>query len=181
MPGSEAQRIAVVGAGVSGLVAAYLLGRRHEVVLFEAAERLGGHTHTLTVDDPVGPLAVDTGFIVFNPDHYPLFSRLLERLGVDSQPSDMSFSVRDEASGLEWAGSPSLNTVFGQRRNLLRPSFWRMLREIVRFGREARSLLAGRIVDSYVNIQTVKLFARTERLEIRVDEPILIRTGRPRR
>ncbi|MDZ7747615.1 MAG: FAD-dependent oxidoreductase [Halofilum sp. (in: g-proteobacteria)] len=141
MASSPAQRIAVVGAGVSGLVAAYLLGRRHDVTLLEADTRPGGHTHTVEVDDPAGPLAVDTGFIVFNPVHYPLFTRLLEQLGIDSQPTDMSFSVRDEASGLEWAGSPSLDTVFGQRRNLLRPRFWGMLRDIVRFGREARAVL----------------------------------------
>ena len=134
-------RVAVVGAGVSGLVAAWLLSRRHEVTLFEAEGRIGGHTHTHRVDDPAGPIEVDTGFIVFNHDNYPLFSRLLDRLGVDSQPTSMSFSVSDAHSGLEWAGSPSLNSVFGQRRNLARPAFWGMLRDILRFGREAPAVL----------------------------------------
>jgi len=134
------RRIAVVGAGVAGLVAGYILARRHEVTLFEAGERAGGHAHTISVDDPAGPLALDTGFLVFNPSHYPLFSRLLDQLGVTSQYTEMSFSVRDDRSGLEWAGSPSLNSVFGQRRNLVRPSFWRMLADIVAFGRDGRRI-----------------------------------------
>jgi hypothetical protein len=153
----DPQRIAVVGTGVSGLTAAYLLDRRHHVTLFEADSRPGGHTHTHTVEDPRGPLAVDTGFIVFNPVHYPLFTRLLEQLEVASQPTDMSFSVRDARDGLEWAGSPSLNTVFGQRRNLLRPGFWRMLRDIARFGREAPGVL-----QDPDDRRTVRAFAREQ-------------------
>jgi predicted NAD/FAD-binding protein len=134
-------RIAVVGAGVSGLVAAWLLSRRHRVTLFEAEDRIGGHTHTHRVEDPAGPIDVDTGFIVFNHENYPLFSRLLDRLGIDSQPTAMSFSVSDARSGIEWAGSPSLDSVFGQRRNLASPAFWGMLRDILRFGREAPAVL----------------------------------------
>ena len=155
MDRSGPQRIAVVGSGVAGLVAARLLDRRHAVTLYEAADRLGGHTHTIEVDDPRGPLAVDTGFIVFNPLNYPLFTRLLDELGIASQPTAMSFSVRDERTGLEWAGSPSLNTVFGQRSNLARPAFWRMLRDILRFGREARAVL-----DDPDDRRTVRDFAR---------------------
>lgn len=151
----ERQRVAIVGGGVSGLACAWLLDTRHDVTLFEAEPRLGGHTHTHAVDDPAGPLAVDTGFIVFNEDNYPLFSRLLGHLGIDSQPTSMSFSVCDGRSGLEWAGSPSLNTVFGQRRNLLSPRFWGMLRDIVRFGREAPAVLATADDD-----RTVADFAR---------------------
>ena len=142
MNAREGQRIAVVGAGVSGLVTAMLLDRRHDVRVFEAASRLGGHTHTIEVEDPRGPRAVDTGFIVFNERNYPLFTRVLAHLGIESQPTDMSFSVRCDATGLEWAGSSSLNTVFGQRRNLARPTFWGMLRDIRRFGREAPAVLA---------------------------------------
>jgi predicted NAD/FAD-binding protein len=135
--------IAVIGGGVSGLVTAWLLAPHYAVTLFEADERLGGHTHTHTVDDAAGAVAVDTGFIVFNRENYPLFTRLLERLGIDAQPTAMSFSVSDVPSKLEWAGSPSLNSVFGQRRNLARPAFWGMLRDIRRFGREARDVIAA--------------------------------------
>ena len=142
---NDAQRgIAVIGGGVSGLVAAWLLAPSQEVTLFERDERLGGHTHTHTVDDPAGPTAIDSGFIVFNRENYPLFSRLLDHLGIDTQPTSMSFSVTDARSGLEWAGSPSLNTVFGQRRNLVRPAFWAMLRDIRRFGRDASRVLSDR-------------------------------------
>jgi predicted NAD/FAD-binding protein len=135
--------IAVIGGGVSGLVTAWLLAPHYAVTLFEADERLGGHTHTHTVDDAAGAVAVDTGFIVFNRENYPLFTRLLDRLGIDAQPTAMSFSVSDVPSKLEWAGSPSLNSVFGQRRNLARPAFWGMLRDIRRFGREARDVIAA--------------------------------------
>jgi predicted NAD/FAD-binding protein len=134
-------RIAIVGAGVSGLVCAYLLHDEHEVTIFEADDRLGGHSHTVEVDDPDGPLPVDTGFIVFNPTNYPNFTRLLDRLGVASQPSSMGFSVRDAGTGLEYAGR-SLDALFAQRRNLLRPGFYRMLFGILRFYREAPERLA---------------------------------------
>ena len=135
------QSIAVIGAGVSGLVAADRLARDHHVTLYEADARPGGHTHTVSVDAADGPHAVDTGFIVFNPVNYPRFTALLEELGIPSQESDMSFSVRDDAAGLEWCGTGSLNRVFGQRRNLLRPRFYRMLADIARFGRDARTVL----------------------------------------
>ncbi|MEX0837055.1 MAG: FAD-dependent oxidoreductase [Gemmatimonadota bacterium] len=137
-------RIAVIGSGVSGLVAAYLLDDRHDVVVFEARNRIGGHTHTVVVPDVDGRQhAVDTGFIVFNETNYPLFCRLLERLGVASQPSDMSFSVRCDESGLEYNGS-TLRQLFVQRSNLLRPSYHRMLLDILRFNRTAeRDLKAG--------------------------------------
>jgi predicted NAD/FAD-binding protein len=140
MTETSPRHIAVIGAGVSGLVAAHLLARRHRVTLFEADDRPGGHAHTITVTDPAGPLALDTGFLVFNPTHYPLFTRLLDELGVTSQATEMSFAVRDDASRLEWAGSPALNSVFGQRRNLLRPRFWRMLADVVAFGRDGRRI-----------------------------------------
>jgi len=133
--------IAVIGAGVSGLVAADRLARDHRVTLYEADARPGGHTHTVTVPAADGPHEVDTGFIVFNPVNYPRFTALLEELGIPSQESDMSFSVRDDGAGLEWCGTGSLNRVFGQRRNLLRPRFYRMLADITRFGRDARTVL----------------------------------------
>lgn len=127
-------RIAVAGSGVSGLVAAWLLAPRHDVVLFEADERPGGHTNTVDVTLPSGDYAVDTGFIVCNDRTYPNFLRLLDELGVATQPSDMTFSVSCERTGLEWAGT-DLNGVFAQRANALRPSFLRMLSDVVRFGR----------------------------------------------
>jgi predicted NAD/FAD-binding protein len=130
-------RIAVIGAGIAGNVAAYHLHRSgHEVTVFEAGRHVGGHTHTHAVDG----LAIDTGFIVFNDRTYPNFTRLLDELGVASQPSRMSFSVRNEATGLEWGGA-TLNTLFAQRRNLLRPAFLRMVADIARFNREAPRFL----------------------------------------
>lgn len=135
-------RIAVVGAGVAGLVAAYRLGAAHEVTLFEAEPRLGGHVHTVDVEEGGTRLCVDTGFIVCNDWTYPGFLALLDELGVATQPSTMSFSVRCERTGLEYNGH-TLNTLFAQRRNLFRPAFLRMLRGILRFNREGRAWLAA--------------------------------------
>ncbi len=135
-------KVAVVGSGVSGLVVAWLLHPVHEITLFEADDRLGGHVHTHELEAAGRRFAVDSGFIVFNTRNYPGFTRLLERLGVTAQDSSMSFSVQAERSGLEYNGT-DLNRLFAQRRNLLRPSFWRMVREILRFNREARELLAA--------------------------------------
>jgi predicted NAD/FAD-binding protein len=133
-------KIAVIGTGIAGNVAARELCREHEITVFEAADHVGGHTHTHSIDDNGRPLAIDTGFIVFNDWTYPNFIALLDELGVSSQPSEMSFGVKCERTGLEYKGH-TLNTLFAQRRNLLRPSFHRMLRDIVRFNREARRLL----------------------------------------
>jgi len=133
-------KIAVIGTGIAGNVAARELCRDHEITVFEAADHVGGHTHTHSIDDNGRPLAIDTGFIVFNDWTYPHFIDLMNQLGVRSQPTSMSFSVRCERTGLEYC-STSLNTLFAQRRNLLRPSFYRMLRDIVRFNRCSRELL----------------------------------------
>ncbi len=135
-------RIAIVGSGIAGLTAAHRLHRAHDITLFEANDYLGGHTHTVDVDDGDGRIvAVDTGFIVFNDWTYPNFMALLDELGVQSQPSDMSFSLRCEHTGLEYNGT-SLNSLFAQRRNLLNPSFLRMIRDILRFNARARRMLA---------------------------------------
>lgn len=131
-------RIAIVGSGISGLVCGWLLSRKHDVTLFEADSRLGGHTNTVDFEAFGKSWSADTGFMVFNDRTYPNFIRLLELLDVPSQPSDMSFSVVNETSGLEYQGS-SLNGLFAQRRNLLRPSFLKMLREILRFNAIASS------------------------------------------
>jgi predicted NAD/FAD-binding protein len=132
-------RIAIVGSGISGLVCAHLLHEAHDVVLFEAGDHLGGHTHTHDVEVGGRSLQVDTGFIVFNLETYPGFLKLLARLGVPSQPSEMSFSVKDAASGLEWRGT-NLDTLFAQRSNLFNRSFHKMLLDIGRFNRLAREL-----------------------------------------
>ena len=133
-------RIAVVGSGISGLAAAWLLSRRHEVVLYEANGCLGGHTDTHRVEVDGRVLSVDTGFIVHNPVHYPLLTRLFDALGVVCDATTMSFSVQDAGSGLEYNAS-SLDGLFCQRRNLASPRFWGMLRDLVRFYREAPTLL----------------------------------------
>lgn len=134
-------RVAIVGSGIAGLTAAHGLYRDHDITLFEAAGRLGGHVDTHDVEVGGQRLAVDTGFIVFNDRTYPQFTALLDELGVASQPSDMSFAVSCARSGLEYNGS-SLNALFAQRENLLKPGFWRMLQDILRFNREAPRLLA---------------------------------------
>jgi len=123
-------QIAVVGSGVSGLVTAWLLGREHAVTVYEAEAYIGGHTHT--IDLAAEGQSVDTGFIVFNHKNYPAFVRLLDALRVTAKPSSMSFSVMNRRSGLEY-GFASLDTLFAQRRNLLRPTFLRMLLDIRRF------------------------------------------------
>ncbi|MGD9633155.1 MAG: NAD(P)/FAD-dependent oxidoreductase [Pirellulales bacterium] len=135
-------RIAIIGSGISGLTAAYLLADRHEVTLFEADSRLGGHTNTVDVEVGGRHYALDTGFIVYNERTYPNFSRLLDRLGVATQASDMSFSVRSDRTGWEYCGG-SLNGLFAQRRNAVRPAFYRMLLDILRFNRCAPRLLGG--------------------------------------
>lgn len=133
-------KIAIIGTGISGMLAAYLLHRDHEITVFEAADYIGGHTNTIHVRLDGLTYAVDTGFVVFNDWTYPNFIQLLNQLGVESQASDMSFSVTCERTGLEYNGT-SLNTLFAQRRNLLRPSFYRMIRDILRFNRESLALL----------------------------------------
>jgi predicted NAD/FAD-binding protein len=145
---SAPQRIAVVGSGIGGMAAAWYLSSRHEVTLFEASERLGGHTATVDVSLDGRDYAIDTGFIVFNDWTYPHFQRLLETLGVESQPTEMSFSVHETDRDFEYNGHP-LASLFAQRRNLLRPSFYRLLREILRFNREAtRALEEERLAPS---------------------------------
>jgi uncharacterized protein len=138
-------KIAIVGSGISGLTCAYLLQRQHEITVFEASDWIGGHTHTVDVQVEGREYAIDTGFIVFNDWTYPNFVRLLDRLGVASQATEMSLSVHDPRSGDEYNGN-NLNSLFARRRNLLSPQFWGMLRDILRFNREAQADLAeGRI------------------------------------
>ncbi len=133
-------RIAIVGSGVAGLTAAHHLHPQHDITVFEAGGHVGGHVHTHDVELSGRHYPVDTGFIVFNHRTYPHFIQLLADLGVESQASDMSFSVSCGASGLEYNGT-GLNALFAQRRNLLRPRFWGMLGDVLRFNREAPLLL----------------------------------------
>ena len=133
-------RIAVIGSGIAGLASAWWLSQRHEVTLFEANDYFGGHTHTHLVQVDGRLQSVDTGFIVFNPQNYPLLTALFDELGVASQPTTMSFSVHSERSGVEY-NATSLDTLFCQRRNLLSPRFWGMLRDLRRFYRQAPALL----------------------------------------
>ena len=139
-------KIAIIGSGIAGNVAAYHLNKEHDITLFEQNSHIGGHTHTHTIDDVEselktaesnwGELNIDTGFIVLNDRTYPNFINLLEELDVDIQKTEMSFSVKCERSLLEYNGN-NLDTLFAQRSNLLRPKFYKMIADILRFNREA--------------------------------------------
>jgi len=142
----SAQRIAVVGSGISGLASAWLLSQKHQVTLYEAGDSLGGHTNTVDVTLEGVCHPVDTGFLVYNTHTYPNLTAMFAHLGVASVETEMSFAVSLDEPRLEWAGS-SLATVFGQKRNLLRPDFWRMLADIVRFNRESVAWLEGHCDD----------------------------------
>jgi len=134
-------KIAVVGGGVAGIVSAYLMQRRHEVTLYEKNSYIGGHTNTVTIaDGPDRGTPVDTGFIVLNDRTYPLFNRFLSQLGVAIRKTDMSFSYADRKTGLQYA-SMDFNSVFAQRKNLIKPSFWSLLRGIMKFNAVTRQRL----------------------------------------
>ncbi len=146
------ERIAVVGSGISGLTTAYLLSRRHDVTLYEAEDTLGGHTNTESITLGGQTWPVNTGFIVFNDWTYPNFHRLLDNLGgIAAEKTEMSFSVKCGLSGLEYCGS-NLNTLFAQRRNLLRPRFHRMIREILRFNTLATDLAESGDLDASLTL-----------------------------
>ena len=134
-------RIAVVGAGIGGVSAAWLLSPAHEVDVYEAGPELGGHTHTIDVPHASGSFPVDTGFMVFNRRTYPNLIRFFEHLGIEASDADMSFSVKVRDEDIEWSGT-SLNTVFAQRKNIANPKFLRMLTDVLRFSRDADRLLA---------------------------------------
>ena len=131
-------RIAIVGTGISGLTAAYILNRNNDITVFEKNDYIGGHTHTHTIKDEERSIAVDSGFIVYNEVAYPNFIKLLDQLGVERQKTTMGFSVKSTIKDLEYAGN-SIRTLFAQRRNFFRPSFIMMIWDIIRFNKKARS------------------------------------------
>lgn len=133
------KRIAIIGSGISGLTCAYHLSANHDVTLYEAADYIGGHTHTVEVEKDGEKSKIDTGFIVFNDRTYPNFIKLMNELGVSYQPTEMSFSVRNDQLDLEYNGN-TLNSLFAQRTNLLRPQFWKLLRDIMRFNKDVRKV-----------------------------------------
>ncbi len=139
-------RIAIVGSGISGLSAAYLLQREHDITVFESGDRIGGHTATMDVCVQGQNYAIDTGFIVYNDWTYPNFIRLMDELGVASQPTEMSFSVSCDLTGLEYGGN-NLNTLFAQRKNIFSPSYLKMIKDILRFNKEAIEDLDAQRID----------------------------------
>ena len=129
-------KIAIIGSGISGLTAAYLLNKKHEIVIFESNDYIGGHTHTHSVDIGTNKVSVDTGFIVYNENTYPNFIKILQKLKVESQKTKMGFSVKSIQNNLEYSGN-SLGSMFAQRSNIFKPSFLIMLKNILRFNKEA--------------------------------------------
>ena len=155
MNGQAQREVAVIGSGVAGLTAAYVASRTAHVTLFEADDRLGGHADTHRVTTPEGELAIDTGFIVHNRRTYPTLLRLFAELGIETQPSEMSLSVSDAGTGVEYAGALGARGLFAQRSSLRSRDHWRMLLEIPRFHRRARAVLAN---DSDESDQTLRDF-----------------------
>ena len=155
----DKQRIAIIGSGISGLTTAYLLHKSHEITLFEANDYIGGHTHTVKVAQGEQSYDIDTGFIVCNDRNYPNFLKLMDKLNIAMQPTEMSFSVRNNPLGLEYNGH-NLNTLFSQRRNLLRPKFYRLIRDILYFNEAAKKAIEEGIaenitLDTFVNQQSL--------------------------
>jgi len=149
-PGAS-QRIAIIGSGISGMAAGWYLSAQHEVTLFEADSRLGGHTATMDVNVAGQPYAIDTGFIVFNDWTYPHFQRLMATLGVASQATEMSFSVHETARDFEYNGH-TLGSLFAQRRNLFNASFYRLLGDILRFNKQATKALESQQLPEHMTL-----------------------------
>ncbi len=148
------KHFAIIGSGISGLTAAYLLSKKHHVTVFEKNDRIGGHTATVDVEKSGEIFAIDTGFIVFNDRTYPNFLALLGEIGIDKTPTEMSFSVHNCHTGLEYNGH-NLDTLFAQRRNILKPTFWLLVKEILRFNKLCKSIY---LQDKYVDGLTLGAF-----------------------
>ena len=138
-------KIAIIGTGISGLTAAYLLHERHDVHVYEGSHKIGGHTATIDVEHDGENYAIDSGFIVFNDKTYPMFNKLLKDIGVDRKKTEMSFSLSCSKTGLEYAGS-NINTLFAQRKNMLNLYFWKLLRDIYRFNNEVIAELDAGVI-----------------------------------
>ncbi len=164
-------KIAIIGGGISGLTAAYLLHHDYDLTLFEANDYVGGHTHTHELEAEGRRWSVDSGFIVYNEKTYPNFIKLLEKLKVDSQKSSMGFSVKATYKKLEYSGN-SLNALFAQRQNLFRPSFYIMIKDILRFNRLAKSKLEG-LVES----MTLKEFLKQNKFSKHFVENYIVPMG----
>lgn len=165
-------KIAIVGTGISGLTAAYMLHRQHDVHVFEANNYIGGHTNTILVKEGNKEIPVDTGFIVFNENNYPNLCGLFDALDVESRKSDMSFSVHCEKTGLEYNGT-DFNRLFSQRKNIINPAFWRMLKDIIRFNEESPVVLRDGIDDTI----TVAEFAEKNKFSEKFIEYYLVPLG----
>jgi len=148
------KNIAIIGSGISGLTAAYLLSKKHQVTVFEKEPIIGGHTATVDIEKSGEHHAIDTGFIVFNDKTYPNFLALLDEIGIGKQATEMSFSVHNCQTGLEYNGH-NLNTLFAQRRNLFKPRFWFLVKEILRFNKLCKSIYEK---DSYIPGLTLGTF-----------------------
>ncbi|WP_100643341.1 NAD(P)/FAD-dependent oxidoreductase [Alteromonas facilis] len=141
------KKIAIIGSGISGLTCGYLLHKDHDITLFEANDYIGGHTATKQVEVDGKHYDIDTGFIVFNDWTYPHFIKLMDQIGVTSQPTEMSFSVKNSAHNLEYNGN-NLNSLFAQRRNIFRPTFWRMVNDILTFNKACKALNISEVDES---------------------------------
>lgn len=168
-------KIAIVGSGVAGMTCGHYLADHHEVHLFEADSRIGGHTHTHEIEVDSGKYNVDTGFIVHNTKNYPNFIKLMKKLGVEARDSEMSFSVKAESPNLEYNGT-TLNSMFAQRRNLIRPSFYRMIRDILRFNKEATNYYQN-IKDVIFEEKTLEEFLRINRYSDEFTEHYIMPMG----
>jgi predicted NAD/FAD-binding protein len=135
------KNIAIIGSGISGLTAAYLLSKKHKVTVFEKNSRIGGHTATVDIEKEGETFAIDTGFIVFNDKTYPNFLALLAEIGIDKQATEMSFSVHNCQTGMEYNGH-NLDTLFAQRSNIFKPKFWLLVKEILRFNKLCKNVFA---------------------------------------
>ncbi|WP_334063910.1 NAD(P)/FAD-dependent oxidoreductase [Alteromonas genovensis] len=148
------RKVAIVGTGIAGLTCAHLLNKKNDITVYEANDYIGGHTATKTIVDEGETHDIDTGFIVFNDWTYPNFIKLMTALGVECQPTEMSFSVTSKKANIEYNGN-TINSLFAQRRNILRPKFWRIVRDILKFNKACKSMVAEKRDTSALTLQDI--------------------------